>query len=55
MQPHYLTAEEAAVILRVHPETVKRWLRAKLLVGKKVGGRLWRIPANEVVAKGSEK
>jgi excisionase family DNA binding protein len=51
MSVQYLTPDEAASILRVHAETIKRWLRSKQLNGRKVGGRLWRIPVNEVVAR----
>lgn len=50
MNIQYYTAKEAAMILRVHTETIKRWLRDKQLKGRKTG-RLWRIPVSEVVAK----
>lgn len=54
MSLQYMTPDEAAVVLRVHAETVKRWLRQKKLVGRKIGG-LWRVPAGEVIAKKAEK
>jgi len=38
----YLTIEEAAQLLRIHPDTVRRLLREKRLPGKKIG-REWRI------------
>ena len=38
----YLTIEEAAELLRIHPETIRRLLRLKRLPGKKIG-REWRI------------
>lgn len=39
----YLTIEEVAELLRMHPDTIRRLLRAKRLPGKKVGGGEWRI------------
>lgn len=45
----YLTIEEAATLLRMHPDTVRRLLREKRLPGKKVG-REWRI-SQEVLDK----
>jgi excisionase family DNA binding protein len=38
-----LTPKEAAHILRLHLETVRRLLREGLLPGRKVGLRQWRI------------
>lgn len=38
----YLTIEEAAELLRIHPDTVRRLIREKRLPGKKLG-REWRI------------
>jgi excisionase family DNA binding protein len=37
----YLTVEEAAELIRVHPETVRRWLKAGRLKGSKFG-TAWR-------------
>jgi excisionase family DNA binding protein len=45
--PDVLTAEEAAEVLRVHQNTIKRWLREGKLKGIQVG-RAWRIPQNEI-------
>lgn len=47
----FLTKEEVAKEFRVHPRTVERWLKSKILVGHKLGkGKtsLWRIPEIEV-------
>jgi excisionase family DNA binding protein len=39
-----LTVKEAAKILRVHPETVRGWLREGALAGVKPGaGGRWRV------------
>ena len=46
----FLTKEEIAQLLRVHPRTVERWLGKKILHGYKLGeGRtaLWRISQDE--------
>ncbi|MDP3948611.1 MAG: helix-turn-helix domain-containing protein [bacterium] len=46
----FLTKEEIAKNLRVHPRTVQRWLQNGLLGGYKLGkGKtaLWRIPKGE--------
>lgn len=45
---YYLTVEEAAEVLRVHPETVRVMLREKRLKGRKLG-KDWRIPRSEVM------
>lgn len=39
----YLTVEQAAEVLQVHPDTVRQWLRGSQLAGRKIG-RIWRIP-----------
>ena len=45
-----LTVEEVAARLRVHPETIRRWLRAGQMRGVRVGGRRsgWRVRVTEV-------
>ena len=45
-----LTVDEVAGRLRVHPETVRRWLRTGQMRGVRVGGRRtgWRIRLSEV-------
>lgn len=47
----FLTKDEVAEYLRVHPRTIERWLKSGLLKGHKLGkGRTsrWRIPDKEV-------
>ena len=47
----FLTREEVATYLRVHPRTIERWLMSGSLKGYKLGkGKtsLWRISENEV-------
>lgn len=42
----FLTVKEYAAMLRVHPETVKRWARAGQIAAVRVGQRgQWRIHA----------
>ena len=48
-EPLYLTVEEAAVILRVHPETVRRMCKRNELKGARKVGDTWRIPRTSVV------
>ena len=43
----YLTVEEAAGQLQLHPHTVRRILSAGGLPGRKIG-KVWRIPADEL-------
>lgn len=43
----YLTVEQAAEVLQVHPDTVRQWLRGSQLGGRKIG-RIWRIPESEI-------
>jgi len=50
MQTEYLTIDEAAVILRVTPKSIYRWLWKKELKGRKFG-KVWRIPVNEVIKR----
>ena len=45
-KPAFLAPEELASALRVHPETVRRWLREGQVRGQKAG-RLWRVPWEE--------
>lgn len=50
MELEFLTRNEVAGYLRVHPRTVERWLKSGSLKGHKLGkGRtsLWRIPMSE--------
>ena len=45
-----LKVAEVAEVLRVHPETVRRWLNSGKLKGYRLGGTSvgWRIPASEI-------
>jgi excisionase family DNA binding protein len=45
-----LTVREVATRLKIHPETVRIWLRNGRIKGTQIGGtRLgWRVPAREV-------
>jgi excisionase family DNA binding protein len=45
-KPAFLFPEELARALRVHPETVRSWIRSGKIPAQKVG-RLWRIPWEE--------
>lgn len=47
MSDRLYSVEEAAEHLHLHPEVVRRWLRAGRLIGRKLG-REWRIPAGEL-------
>lgn len=48
-----LTVEEAAQVLKLRVETVRRWLREGTLKGRKIG-RIWRIPESELRQLGNE-
>lgn len=39
-----LTVEEASKILKIHPVTLRNWLRKKKIRGIKISEREWRIP-----------
>ena len=43
----FYSSDEVAEIFHIHPATVRRWLIAKILRGKKVGKK-WFIPAEDV-------
>lgn len=47
MNNRYITADEAAKILGVHPRTLKRFLITGKLKGTKVG-RSWRLDEKDV-------
>ncbi len=49
MRTQWMTVEEAAEALRVHPQTVRRWLRAGQLKGTMLSRRAgYRIKVAEV-------
>ncbi|MBV9323272.1 MAG: helix-turn-helix domain-containing protein [Chloroflexi bacterium] len=50
MVERFITVQEAAAQLEVHPQTVRVWLREGKLKGRLIGGRKsgYRIPASEI-------
>ena len=52
MTEQYTTVEEIAKRLSVHPESVRRWLRAGMFANaiKLPDGREWRIPERDIKA-----
>ncbi len=49
MNDEAITVNEAAEILRVSPQSVRRWLKDGHLKGSKVGkGKLWHLNRREV-------
>jgi excisionase family DNA binding protein len=52
-----LTVEEVAALLRVHPETVRNWLRAgRFPHARRLSRRAgWRVPRKDVDALGRER
>jgi excisionase family DNA binding protein len=48
--PEVLTVAEVAELMRVHPETVKRWIRDGELAGAKLHGT-YRVSKEAVVRK----
>jgi len=50
MPDRFITVREAADELRVHPQTVRLWLREGKLRGRLIGGRKsgYRIAATEI-------
>lgn len=56
MQDQWLTVEETAEILQVHPQTVRRWLRSGQLTGtmlnRRAGYRIRRTVIERVLEEG---
>lgn len=50
MPERFITVQEAAEQLQVHPQTVRVWLRQSKLKGRLIGGRKsgYRIPVSEI-------
>jgi excisionase family DNA binding protein len=48
--PEFLTAEQVAEKLQLHPRTVRRLLVSGELPGKRIGGREWRVSATALRA-----
>jgi excisionase family DNA binding protein len=44
----YYTIEEVANLLKVNPESVRRWVRSKKLPAIKLGGKYIRIEASDL-------
>jgi len=49
MQSEILTADQAAQMLSVHPETIRRWCKAGKIPSTKLGGNNIQIAKAEVV------
>ena len=49
MNAGFLTVNQVADQLQMHPHTVRRLLAAGKLPGTKVGGKEWRTPARALV------
>ena len=48
MAEELLTVKEAASRLKMHPQTLRRWIRRGLLRASKVGSRQWRIKESDL-------
>ena len=44
----YYTIEEVAEMLKVNPESVRRWVRSKQLPAIKLGGKYIRVEAGDL-------
>ena len=44
-----LTTKELALLMRIHPETARRWLRSGHVPARKIGGA-WRIVESDLKA-----
>jgi excisionase family DNA binding protein len=51
LERQYYSVEEAATILGVHPETIRRMCRKGRLKGARQIGDTWRIPKTSVDAE----
>jgi len=45
---NYYTIEEVAEMLKVNPESVRRWVRSKQLPAIKLGGKYIRVEAGDL-------
>jgi excisionase family DNA binding protein len=48
MGDEMLTPKEAAAVLRVTPETVRRWVKAGLVPAVRIGEHTVRIPVSAI-------
>jgi excisionase family DNA binding protein len=51
MPTEMLTVDEAARRLKMNPQTVRRWIRSGLLSAHKIGGKEYRINADDLEAR----
>jgi excisionase family DNA binding protein len=54
METNYLTIDEAAAYARVHPQTMRQWLRSGVVKGLKIGTH-WRTKAEWIDTAGEQK
>lgn len=56
MQEQWMTVDETAAILQVHPQTIRRWLRSGQLIGtmlnRRAGYRIRRSVIEQVLEEG---
>lgn len=50
--PELLTAEETALVLALHPDTVRSWLRSGRLPGVRIG-RAWYVRKSDLLGRPS--
>lgn len=50
-QSPYLDVAEAAALLKLSPQGVRKWLKTGRLTGVKLGLRLWRVERSSVEAQ----
>ncbi len=46
--PDLMTAQEVALLLRVHPNTVMTWAKQGKLAGLKMNGGRWRFHRSDI-------
>ena len=42
-----IDSDEAAALIRIHPKTLQRYARQRIIIGARVG-KLWRFRASEI-------
>jgi len=45
----YYSPEQAARLLSVNPESIRRWMRSGRLKGVKAGGYIWRVKGQDLL------
>ena len=48
MSDEYLSVDEVALKLKLHPRTIRRLLADGRLPGVRFGGKQWRVPADSL-------